>query len=100
MAGFKQCCVSDGLLADVLILSAQEPVQLTALHKSIQSTSYFGGKAPMSPRLPPLLPNPPSLPPSPQRQQEHFPEIKAAFWPTPRCSERESERGGGERGRG
>lgn len=49
MAGFKQWRVSDGYLADVLILSTQEPVQLTALHKSIQSTGYFGGKAPMSP---------------------------------------------------
>lgn len=49
MDGFKQCRISDGHLADVLILSTQELVQLAALHKSIQSTGYFGGKAPMSP---------------------------------------------------
>lgn len=58
MDGFKQCCISDGHLADVLILSTQELVQLAALHKSIQSTGYFGGKAPMSP------PSKSSLPPS------------------------------------
>lgn len=31
-------------LAYVLILLTQESVQLAALHKSIQSTGYFGGK--------------------------------------------------------
>lgn len=83
MDGFKQWRISDGHLADVLILSTQESLQLTALHKSIQSTGYFGGKAPMSPPSK----SSPSLP-SLQRQQEHFSEIKAAFWPTPKCSER------------
>lgn len=60
MAGFKQCRVSDGHLADVLILSAQEPVQLAALHKSIQSTGYFGGGAPPPSKSSPRLASPPS----------------------------------------
>lgn len=46
MAGFKQCGVSDGHLADVLILPAQEALRPAALHKSTQSAAYFGGKAP------------------------------------------------------
>lgn len=59
MDGFKQCRVSDGHLADVLILSAQELVQLAALHKSTQSTGYFWWKSTnVTPTPPP--PNPPS----------------------------------------
>lgn len=49
MEGFKQWRLSDGRLADVLILLTRDSVQLTALHKSMQSTGYFGEEAPAPP---------------------------------------------------